>query len=328
MTDPVQHPTKAVASSRFRGGPALHPQTAAYIARVGDAGITAGGDWAAARSGSDGLVGEECGPGVGVAVVRDVVAEVPGAHGVPCRLYDPRAGHGAPVVLYLHGGGWATGGLQTTDALCRRIADRSGCAVLSVDYRLAPEHPWPAAVTDVENAARWVADAGESHGVDGTSLALAGDSAGGNLAAVLARRLRDAGTPVAHQTLIYPVTDAGMDTGSYREFSRGYGMTAADMGNFWSAYVPPDADPADPDASPARAGDMSGLAPALVLTAECDVLRDEGEAYGWALAAAGTAATVVRYPGVVHGFARKFALFDAAAVAADQVAAAVRDAFD
>jgi acetyl esterase len=311
-------------------GPALHPQTRAYLARIGDAdtGITAHGDWAAARAGSDRLVAEECGAGVDVAAVRDLSAEVPGGHGVPCRLYDPRDGGGAPVVLYLHGGGWATGGLQTTDALCRRIADRSGCAVLSVDYRLAPEHPWPAAVTDAETAVRWLRDAGGAHGVDGTRLALAGDSAGGNLAAVLARRLRDAGTPVALQALIYPVTDAAMDTGSYRAFGRGYGMTAEDMAHFWSAYLPPEADRAHPDASPARAGDLAGLPPALVLTAECDVLRDEGERYGWALAEAGTPATVVRYPGVVHGFARKFALFGAAYAAADQVAAAARSALE
>jgi len=258
----------------------------------------------------------EAGTGPDVAVVRDVAAD-----GVGCRLYDPRGGAGAPVAVFLHGGGWCLGGLDTHDALCRHLAARSGCAVLAVDYRLAPEHPWPAAVEDAEAAIGWLRREGAGLGVDRGRTALVGDSAGGALAAVLARRARDAGLPHRAQVLVYPVIDPAMAAPSYAEYANGFGLTAEEMAGYWAAYLPDPANRAHPDAAPSSAGALAGLPPALVLTAEHDVLRDEGEAYALALAEAGVRSVLVRYLGVPHGFVRALALFDAAPVAADQAAA-------
>ncbi|GFJ85198.1 alpha/beta hydrolase [Phytohabitans houttuyneae] len=260
-------------------------------------------------------VDRECGPPTPVAQVSDVDAD-----GVPCRLYVPVPG--APVLLYLHGGGWAMGSVETVDRLCRRIADRSGCAVLSVDYRLAPEHPYPAALDDAETALAWLRR--EAPGVDAGRLAVGGDSAGGQLAAVLARRQRDAGSPFAYQVLINPVIDPAMSSQSYRELGD-YGLESTAMALFWAMFLGDGGDRDSPDVAP-LAADLAGLPPALILTAEFDVLRDEGEGYGDALLAAGVPAVVVRYLGVNHGWARKLALFDAAGVAADQVAAGLRAA--
>jgi acetyl esterase len=262
-------------------------------------------------------VERECGPPVPVAQVSDVDAD-----GVPCRLYVPMPG--APALLYLHGGGWAMGSVETVDRLCRRIADRSGCAVLSVDYRLAPEHPYPAALEDAETALAWLRRTGGAAGVDATQVAVGGDSAGGHLAAVLARRQRDAGTPLAYQVLIYPVIDPAMSSESYRQLSD-YGLESTAMGLFWAMFLADAGDRESPDVAP-LAADLAGLPPALILTAEYDVLRDEGERYGDALIEAGVPAVVVRYLGVNHGFVRKLALFDAAGGAADQVAAGLRAA--
>jgi acetyl esterase len=271
-----------------------------------------------ARASMRDAVSTEVGPGVMVPVVENVSAD-----GVPCRLYDPRNGHGAPVVVFAHGGGWVLGDLDTHDGLCRRLADRSGCAVLSVAYRLAPEYPWPAAIDDVETAAAWLRRNAAEYGVDATRLAIAGESAGGHLAAVVARRARDAGCQYAYQVLVYPVTDPGMDTGSYRAY-REHGLDPAAMRFFWDAFCPDGVDRTHPDASP-MAAKLEGLPPALVVTAEYDPLRDEGEAYATALAEAGVSTVLVRYLGVNHGFLRKLAMFDAAKPAVDQVAAALRE---
>jgi acetyl esterase len=271
----------------------------------------------AVRAAMVAAVPQECGPPIPVAHVSDV-----DARGVPCRLCRPPAG--APVLVYAHGGGWAIGTVETVDRQCRRIADRSGCAVLSVDYRLAPEHPFPAAVDDVQTALAWLRDAGDGLGVDAGRVAIGGDSAGGHLATVVARRERDAGRPLAYQVLIYPVIDPSRSSVSYRELGR-YGLDAETMALFWEMFVPPGADESDPDVSPLVA-DLAGLPPTLIVTAEFDVLRDEGEAYGDALIAAGVPAVVVRYQGVNHGFFRKLAVFDASQVAGDHVAAAVRAA--
>jgi acetyl esterase len=237
------------------------------------------------------------------------------ADGVPVRVYRPRDGTRAALVYY-HGGGWVLGGLESHDRLCRALAARSGATVVAVDYRLAPEHPYPAAVEDAWTATRWA-------GVRFPRLAVGGDSAGGQLAAAVARRARDAGLPVALQVLVYPVTDHGADTPSSRECTEGPAFTTEQMRWFWDQYLPDPSRAADPDCSPLRAADLAGLAPALVLTAEYDPLRDEGEDYARRLDAAGVPVTLSRYDGLIHGFIRMPAVIDRAADAIDEVAAAV-----
>jgi acetyl esterase len=254
------------------------------------------------------------GPGEPVAEVRDVAVPGPGSD-IPVRVYRPsEAADG--VVVYLHGGGWAMGTLDSHDPVTRALANASGAVVAAVDYRLAPEHRFPAAVDDAVAATRWLAR-------DGAPIAVAGDSAGGNLAAVVARRLRDE-VPIRLQALIYPVTDAALNTPSYREFTDGHGLTAAGMRRFWNLYLD-GADGAQHDASPLRARDLAGVAPAFIITAEEDVLRDEGEAYAAALRAAGVPVEHQRWP-AIHGFIRWLAVASVAREAVDAVAAAVRRA--
>ncbi|MEV6598411.1 alpha/beta hydrolase [Actinoplanes sp. NPDC051346] len=260
----------------------------------------------------------ECGPAIPLPVVADVDAD-----GVACRLYASRTG--APVFVYLHGGGWCYGSVETVDRLCRRIADRSGCAVLSVDYRLAPEHIHPAALEDVETVLAWVRKEGSGLGVDPSRLAIGGDSAGGQLATVAARRQRDAATPLDYQVLIYPAIDPMTASESYDEVG-GYGLDRASMRLAWDTFVPCQTDRFGPDVAPLAAGDLAGMPPTLLITAEYDVLRDEGADYADALLAAGVPVVHVRYAGVNHGFARKLALFDAARAAADQIAVSLRAA--
>jgi acetyl esterase len=292
----------------------LYPQARASIAAQVKVPLTVDRLAEARQSMVDG-VPAEVGAGPPVASVTDV-----DAGGVPARLYVPR--EAAPVVVYLHGGGWVMGGLDTHDGLCRLLAVRSGCAVLSLDYRLAPEHPYPAAFDDLERAAGWLRGAGGArHGLDASRLAIAGDSAGGHLAAVGARRARDRGEPYACQVLCCPVIDPAM---RYPDLDA-YGLDRDEMRFFWDAFAPPGVDRTHPDLAPLTA-DLAGLPPALVITAEYDVLRDEGEAYAAALASAGVPTVAVRYPGLNHNFPRKLALFDAASVAVAQIADVVRRA--
>jgi acetyl esterase len=201
------------------------------------------------------------------------------------RVYTPDGARG--TVAYFHGGGWVLGNLDSVDAVCRQLALAAQAEVVSADYRLAPEHRFPAALED----ARAVAAQAD---------AVAGDSAGGNLAAIAARHHRDR---LKAQLLIYPVTDAGVNTPSFAEFAGGYGLTAAGMRRFWELYLD-GADGLQPDASPLRATDLAGLPAAYVLSAECDVLRDEGEAYAAKLGDAGVPVTLDRRAGALHGFWR------------------------
>ncbi|WP_028066297.1 alpha/beta hydrolase [Solirubrobacter soli] len=233
---------------------------------------------AAHLSETEHLAGE--GPAV-AHVADDEVA------GVKVRVYTPDQARG--TLAYLHGGGWVLGNLESVDAVCRALANESRARVVNIDYRLAPEHPFPAALEDAINATRAV-----------DADVVAGDSAGGNLAAVVARRLK---ARLKLQLLIYPVTDAGLNTPSYRELDERYGLTAAAMRRFWNLYLD-GADGLDPDASPLRATDLGGLPPAYILTASHDVLRDEGEAYAHALREAGVPVTVNRVEGAIHGFWR------------------------
>jgi acetyl esterase len=260
------------------------------------------------------------GPADEVASVTDVEAG-----GVPARIYRP-AGEAGGALVYLHGGGWVVGDLETHDPLCRALAARAGCAVVAVDYRRAPEHRFPAALDDAWAATRWVAAQASVLGLDPARLAVGGDSAGGNLAAVVARRARDAGLPLAWQLLAYPVTVHRFDSPSYIELAEGYGLTRRTMSWYWDQYLARPEDGASPDASPLEADDLAGVAPALVLTAGFDPLRDEGEAYAARLEAAGVPTTLVRYDGLIHGFLRMPGAIAAAGAALDETAAALREA--
>jgi acetyl esterase len=264
-----------------------------------------------------------CGPGEPVAEVRDVTVPTAGGD-LRIRAWRPEAEAPPGVVAYLHGGGWVMGTLESYDTALRALANASGAIVAAIDYRLAPEHGFPAAVDDALAGIRWLAGHAGELGGDGGRLAVAGDSAGGNLAAVSALRLRGE-LPLRAQALIYPITDSALSTPSYREYSDGHGLSAASMRRFWNLYLD-GADGRAPDASPLRADDLSGLPPAYVVTAEEDVLRDEGEAYAARLRDAGVPTELVRWPGTIHGFFRWLAIAGAAREAIDAVGAALRRA--
>jgi acetyl esterase len=237
--------------------------------------------------------------------------------GVRVRSYATDGARGS--IVYFHGGGWVVGTLASVEAVCRALARASGATVVSVDYRLAPEHPYPAAVEDALAATGALLAREEA-------VAVAGDSAGGTLAAIVARRLRDEDALKA-QLLVYPVADASTDSASYREFAVGYGLTLAGMARFFELYLG-DADRSLPDVSPLAADDLTGLAPAYVLTAEADVLRDGGEAYADALERAGVSVTRRRVEGVVHGFWRWQAASSHGREAVAEAGAALRSALD
>jgi acetyl esterase len=216
--------------------------------------------------------------------------------------------------VYFHGGGFVICDLDSHDGACRRLANATGSVVVSVDYRLAPEHRWPAAAEDAYAATGWAADRAEELGIDATRLALAGDSAGGNLTAVAALMARDRGGPaLAFQLLVYPVIDLGASRSEYpsqRENAEGYFLTVAHMEWYRAQYLADDANGEEPYASPIKAASLAGLPPACVVTAEMDPLRDEGEAYGRALQAAGVPVTIHRAPGMFHGFFNMDAVLD------------------
>ena len=237
---------------------------------------------------------------VPVGAVED--RTVPGAEAeLRARVYRPEGAGPFPTVVFFHVGGWVTGDLETHDNQARSVARHGRAVVVSVDYRLAPEHPFPAAVDDAVAAARWAAaHLGELGGDD--RLAVAGDSAGGNLAAVVAQQLHADGTPVTAQFLIYPAVDSAGDYPSRVENAKGYFLEQPTMDWFYGHYAGGFDDAADPRLSPLRAADLSGLAPALVVTAEFDPLRDECEAYAEALRAAGVPVQQQRYDGLIHGF--------------------------
>ena len=235
--------------------------------------------------------------------VRD--GTIPSAAGpVGIRAYRPAGGRPRPIFIYLHGGGWTLGDLDTHDAVCRRISAAADCLVVSVDYRLAPEHPYPAALDDVIASIGWLAAHGAELGGDQTRLALGGDSAGGNLTAGAVIRLRDeAGPRVALQVLIYPATQASFETLSCYENAEGYLLTTADLVWFWGNYLADSpAAAADPYACPGVATDLRDLPPAVIITGGFDPLRDDGEIYAVKLRAAGVPLVARRFPGMIHGF--------------------------
>ncbi len=258
-----------------------------------------------------------------VAGVED--RTIPGPAGpISVRVYRPDREGALPALAYFHGGGWVVGDLDTHDVPCRALANRSGCAVVSVDYRLAPDHPFPAAVEDAWAATTWLACNGGELGADPSRLAVGGDSAGGNLAAAVAIRAREAGGPqIGFQLLVYPVTDFEFESQSYVENADGYYLTRDSMLWYWGHYLASESDGASVDASPLRAADLGGLPPALIITAEFDPLRDQGEAFGRRLEEAGVRARVSRYDGMVHGFWNLAGPISRARIAHQEAAAAV-----
>jgi acetyl esterase len=230
-----------------------------------------------------------------------------------------------PVVVYFHGGGWVLGNIESHEAVCRAIANASGAIVATVDYRLAPEHRFPAAAEDAHAAVTWAAAHGGEFGGDPARVVVAGDSAGGNLAAVSCLMARDRGGPnLVGQVLIYPITDYNLHNASYRHCADGYFLSRSEMSWYWEQYVEKLDERWHPHASPCRANDLSGLPPAFVITAEYDVLRDEGEAYAGQLRAAGVATKLRRYDGMIHGFVRRFPFFDQGRAAIEEVGRELR----
>jgi acetyl esterase len=248
--------------------------------------------------------------------------------GVPVRFYRPDGEGLLPVLVYLHGGSWVVGDLDSHDADCRSLANLVGCLVVAVHYRLAPEDRFPAPVEDTYAVLAWLNRSASEVGGDPERVAIGGVSAGGNLAAAATLMARDRGGPsIVHQLLVYPITDVGLDTPSYERFADGHVLTRASMRWAWAQYLRRPEDGFHPYASPLRAPSLDGLPPALVITAECDPLCDEGEAYGRRLQAAGVHAVVSRFSGMVHTFFSTFPPLDATRRARSEAAAALRCAF-
>jgi acetyl esterase len=286
------------------GGPPLTEQTVEEAR-----GITAG-------------FREMIGPGPEVASVRDIA--IPGRAGdIGARVYEPSADPPATVLFY-HGGGWVLGTLDDSDAVCRALAVESGARVVSVDYRLAPEHRFPAAADDCYDALVWAAE----NLASGTPLVVSGDSAGGNLAAVTALRARDEGGPaIALQVLVYPVVDHDFTTGSYEAYAdAGLILNKPEMIWFWDHYVPDEAERSNPYASPLLAADHSGLPPAYLVIAEHDPLRDEGFAYAAKLEAAGVPVTIRHHDDQLHIFFSMVNIMESATEAVAGIAEAIRQA--
>jgi acetyl esterase/lipase len=259
------------------------------------------------------------------ALVRDVAMPGPGGP-LPLRVYSPTDAGAAPMpaLVFFHGGGWVAGDFDTHDGLCRRLAAAAGCRVIAVGYRLAPEHPFPAAFDDALAATRWIATHAAELGVDAARLAVGGDSVGAGLAAAVAQAARDGGPALALQVLICPILDMARTAGSRAEFGDGYFLSRAAFTQDLAAYQAP---PADPRVSPALAADLSRLPPAIVHTAEFDPFRDEGEAYAAHLSAAGIAATTLRHPGMIHYFYAMARAIPDATEAAAQIGAQMREGF-
>jgi acetyl esterase len=248
---------------------------------------------------------------------------IPGPAGaLPIRIYTPMGNGPFPLMVFFHGSGFVLCSLDTHDGVCRNLCSAAGCIVVSVDYRLAPEHKFPAGPEDCYAATKWAADHASELNADPGRIVIAGDSAGGNMVAVTALMIRDRGGPqLRGQLMIYPVTDY-FTSGhpSYTENAEGYGLTAAGMRWFWNHYLNSESEANNPFASPLRAKDLGGLPSALIITAEYDVLRDEGERYGHRLAEADVLTKISRYDGMNHGFFNMYGIVDKAKQALDECA--------
>lgn len=240
---------------------------------------------------------------------------------IPIRIYKPEREKSGPLpaVVYFHGGGWVLGSIETHDALCRRLCSQSAAAVISVDYRLAPEHPFPAPLNDCFTATSYIYQHARQLGLDSDRIVVAGDSAGGNLAAAVALKARDeSGPPLLAQVLIYPALNSDGDSASYSMFADGFGLTQAGMQWFWEQYLGDHG--ASAYASPSKATSLEGLPATLLVTAQYDVLRDEGETYAQRLDKAGVQIWQRRYDGVVHGFIHFAGVFDRGQQATAEIA--------
>jgi acetyl esterase len=269
------------------------------------------------------------GPPPAVEVVRDFDIALPGRT-IPARLFVPEGlGPNPPLVVYYHGGGWVLGTIETHDPTCRALANASGAAVLSVGYRLAPETPFPGPLDDCHDALVWAHANAGLLGIDASRLAVAGDSAGGNLAAAVALRLRDGSGPaLRHQLLIYPVTDVDFTLPSYTQNGGGgYFLSTVMMEWFWKQYLGQELGAHIDGATVLRTGDLTNLPPATVIAAEYDPLRDEGVAYAEALKAAGNAVHSAVVPGMIHGFFSMFQMVPDALPAINDVGARLKVAF-
>lgn len=255
--------------------------------------------------------------------------QIPGPNGaVAVRIYTPEGTAPFPVLVYFHGGGWVIADLDTYDASCRALCNAVGCIVASVAYRQAPEHPFPAAAEDAYASLQWALRDAERFNGDPRRVAIAGESAGGNLATVACLMARDRGTVMpVHQLLVYPVTNYAFDTPSYQENAEAKPLNAAMMRWFWGYYLPDASQGSNPYASPLQAQDLRGLPPATVITAEIDPLRDEGEAYARRLQDAGNPVVGTRYPGVTHEFFGMRAVLDQAKAAVEVASSQLRMAF-
>jgi acetyl esterase len=266
------------------------------------------------------------GPPAALGRVEELL--IPGPAGtIPARVYATEVGGLRTALVYFHGGGFVIGDLDTHDSMCRALAKESGAVVIAVAYRLAPENKFPAAVEDACAATVWIAGNAERLGIDAQKIAVGGDSAGGTLATVVAMHCRDAGGPaLAAQVMLYPVIDLStFDTGSYLEFAEDYMLRRSAMQWFAGHYLGAAEDGRNPEASPLLAENLGGLPPALVITAEFDPLRDEGEAYAERLRQAGSAVTTKRYAGMIHGFAAMIGVLDGGRRAIREAAEFVRD---
>jgi acetyl esterase len=268
------------------------------------------------------IVGER--PPIPMARVEPI--EIPGPGGkMKARLYVPDGPPPSALLVYYHGGGWVIGDLETHDGPCRFLAHHSGVQVLAVDYRLAPEHPFPAAAEDALAAQAWASANAARLGIEATRIAVGGDSAGANLAAVVCLLTREAKVPSPMmQLLIYPVTDASQELPSRQTFREGFLLTRGDMGFFEDTYLPPGVDRSDPRVSVLQADDLSHLPPAYVSTAGFDPLRDEGEAYALRMREAGVRVALRRHPGLIHTFANLTAICPSARQAMLEAAGALR----
>ncbi|TWU54398.1 Carboxylesterase NlhH [Rubripirellula tenax] len=303
----------------------LHPQAQAFVDSIAERNPPAWQELTPdeARAAFAGLT-ELFGTGPDIKRVEDITL----AGDIRARLYSDVVGQASPLVMFFHGGGWVLGSLDTHDAVCRRLAAMSQCTVISVDYQRSPESPFPGPVDECFRATAAVVDAAADFAIDAGKIAVAGDSAGGTLAAAVAIKARDQGGPAIRlQVLIYPVIAPDFETKSYRDYATGHGLTRATMEYFWRQYLG-EQDPRDPNLSslavPSRAASHAGLPEAHVITAGYDVLSNEGEAYAKMLTAAGVTTTTKRYDSMLHGFVHFAGFFDTGIEATTEIAQRIR----